>query len=459
MLKQKKSDRLLALIRDNKSMSLRQQLHLVALLSLPGILAQISNIIMQYIDASMVGSLGAEASAAIGLMATSTWLFWGTTSSAATGFSVQVAHLIGAKKEAEARQVLRQGISSTLVFSFFIAIVALSISPFLPLWLGGGEEISRDASLYFFIFALSLPIYQINFLAGSMLRCSGNIQVPSVLNVMMCVLDIVFNYIFIFRFNLGVMGAALGTLCAELITASLMMYFLCCKSEQMAIISEKGSFRPTKEVVMKAVKIGLPMGVEHVVLCGAQILTTVIVAPLGKFAIAANSFGVTAESLCYMPGYGVADAATTLVGQSIGAKRKELVKRFADITVLLGIAAMTIMGIFMYFAAPLLMDILTPVAEIRSLGISALRIEAFAEPMFAASIVCYGIFVGAGDTLVPAVMNLGSIWLVRLSLAALLAPVMGLDGVWLAMCIELIFRGLIFLCRLKWGNWIKIKQS
>lgn len=155
-----------------------------------------------------------------------------------------------------------------------------------------------------------------------------------------------------------------------------------------------------------------------------------------------------------MPGYGIAEAATTLVGQSLGAGRKDLTLRFARITVGMGMAVMTVMGIVMYVAAPLMMDIMTPVAGVQSLGVMALRTEAFAEPMFAASIVAYGVFVGAGDTLVPSVMNLFSIWAVRLTLAAWLAPSMGLQGVWLAMCVELCFLGVIFLVRLQGGKWL-----
>ena len=187
-------------------------------------------------------------------------------------------------------------------------------------------------------------------------------------------------------------------------------------------------------------------------------MTTVIVAPLGVFAIAANSFGITAESLCYMPGYGIADAATTLVGQSLGAGRKDLTRRFARITVGMGIIVMAVMGIVLYAGAPLIMSSMTPDLEVQRLGVEALRIEAFAEPMFAAAIVAYGVFVGAGNTLVPCLMNFFSIWAVRLTLAAALAPSMGLNGVWLAMCIELCFRGIIFLIRLEKGNWMKIKQ-
>ena len=213
-------------------------------------------------------------------------------------------------------------------------------------------------------------------------------------------------------------------------------------------------FKPTERVLRKALKISLPIGCERVIMTGAQICTTMIVAPLGMFAIAANSFGVNAESLCYMPGYGISDAATTLVGQSIGAKRPTMAKRFAHICVTMGITVMALMGVVMYVAAPLMMRIMTPVPEIVNLGVEALRIEAFAEPMFAASIVCYGVFVGAGNTLIPSCMNLLSIWVFRITLSVILAPKMGLNGVWLAMCIELCLRGILFLIRLKSGKWI-----
>lgn len=194
-------------------------------------------------------------------------------------------------------------------------------------------------------------------------------------------------------------------------------------------------------------------------ICGAQIMTMVIVAPLGVFAIAANSFAVTAESLCYMPGYGIADAAATLVGQSLGANRVRLAQSFAYLTVGTGMVVMTFMGVLMYLFAPQIIGIMTPVEQIRDLGAKVLRIEAFAEPMFAASIVAYSVFVGAVDTLVPCLMNLLSIWGVRLTLAAVLAPKLGLRGVWIAICIELCFRGIIFLVRLFRKRWLRRYES
>lgn len=476
-----RSDELLALIRNGEEMTLGQQLQLAVRLSVPAIIAQLSSIVMQYIDAAMVGHLGAEASASIGLVSTTTWLFGGLCVAAATGFSVQVAQKIGAGDFSGARSILRQGLFTALIFSIIVAATGIAISGELPRWLGGDASIRSNASLYFLIYSLFIPALQMNYLAGSMLRCSGNMRVPSIAGVAMCVLDVIFNFFLIFPSKeykiwdmsftvpgagLGVEGAALGTALAEALCAAVLLWYLWTRSKelrlsagishpQIADTKVVESFRPQAATLKNALKIGLPMGLEHAMICGAQIMTTIIVAPLGVFAIAANSFAVTAESLCYMPGYGISDAATTLVGQSIGAGRKNLTRRFANITVIMGMCTMGVMGVLMYFFAPEIIGLMTPVTEIRDLGVMALRVEAYAEPMFAASIVAYGVFVGAADTLAPCLMNLFSIWGVRLTLATLLAPPLGLKGVWIAMCIELCFRGTIFLIRLSGKRWMK----
>ena len=298
-------------------------------------------------------------------------------------------------------------------------------------------------------------------LAGSMLKCSGNMKIPSVLNIGMCVMDVIFNYFFIYILGLGVMGAAIGTGVAILITAILMLYFLLVKSKMLSLVGRPGSFKPKSDTVSTAFKIGAPMGLQHMLMGGAQIVSTLIVAPLGTIAIAAHSLAITVESLCYMPGYGIAEAATTLVGQGIGAGQRLLTRSFAYLSVSLGITIMTVMGIMMWIFAPELMGIMSPVEEVIALGTDVLRIEAWAEPMFAAAIVVNGVFIGAGDTFIPAIMSLASMWAVRLTLAATLAPKYGLKGVWTAMAIELFFRGSIFLVRLFKGGWsekLKIKS-
>lgn len=459
----KMKDLLLSMIRSGQPLTFGQQLRLTVILSVPSIIAQLSAVVMEYIDAAMVGSLGAEASASIGLVATTTWLFWGLVSSTSTGFAVQVAHCIGAGHNDEARSVVRQALVAAVSFSVIMAAVGCAVSGVLPVWLGGDSAVCPGATSYFRIFALSLPFLQLYSLAGGMLRCSGNMLVPGVMGGVMCMLDVLFNALLIFPSRtmtvagltfgvpgagLGVTGAALGTALAEAVAMAVLMWYLLRRSPELRLRDTVGSFRLTSGCLRKAMHIGLPMAGERVVLNCAQILTTIIVAPLGTAAIAANAFAITAEALCYMPGYGIAEAATALVGQSIGAGRRRLTRSFARITVGTGMTVMTLMAVVMYVLAPQMMAFFTPDDTVRSLGVTALRTEAFAEPMFAAAIVTYGVFVGAGDTLIPCCMNLLSIWAVRLTLAALLAPTMGLHGVWIAMCVELCFRGTIFLVRL-----------
>lgn len=464
-----KDNTLLAMIRNGREMTGSQKLKLIALLSVPSILSQLSTTVMLYIDASMVGSLGAKASAAIGIVQSTTWLFGGLTSAAAMGFSVQAAHFIGANDFVKARRVFRQGIMATMLITLFLTAACLMIAAPLPRWLGGGSDIAGEASVYFAIYTVSLPVFQIGILSSGMLKSAGNMRVPSIVSILMCLLDVVFNALLIFdshRFTLlghdvfvpgagmGVAGAALGTAMAYIITGTILIWFATVRSLELSLKKEKWIFSPQWDCLRNAARISLPMGAQYVMMSGAQIVSTMIVAPLGNFAIAANTFAIAAESLCYMPGYGIGDAATTLVGQSVGAGRRDLARSFAFRTVFLGMAVMALISVVMYIAAPQMIGIMTPVDEIRVLGTGVLRIEAFAEPMFAASIVAYSVCLGAGDTLVPAVMNLASMWLVRLTLAAYLAPTCGLRGVWFAMAVELTLRGAMFLYRLISGKWL-----
>lgn len=449
-----KNDILLAKIREGGEITSGEKLSLIVSLSIPSILAQLTSTLMFFIDAAMVGRLGAEASAAVGIVDSTTWLFGSLTGAASMGFGVMVAHAIGANDMEKARRIMRQGFVAVMCFSLLVLALAIGVHWKLPLWLGGGEDIHYDASMYFLIFSMSIPFFQLNSFSGTMLKCSGNMKVPSVLNISMCVLDVCFNLLLIPRF--GVIGAAAGSSLAIVITGSLMCYFAFFRSSLLRLQLDKvRHWTPQRKYLFKAAQLSLPMALQYCLMNGAQMISTVIVAPLGNFAIAANCFAITVEAVCYMPGYGIADAATTLVGQSVGARRFELCKSFAWRAVTMGMAVMALMGVVMYIFAPELMGLLSPVGEIIQLGVDALRVEAFAEPMFAAAIICNSCMIGAGDTLIPACMNLGTMWGVRLTLASVLAPIWGLVGVWTGMAVELSARGFIFLCRLFSGKWLK----
>ena len=446
-----------------------EQIRLVLALSLPAILAQLTSIAMQYIDAGMVGSLGATATAAIGLVSTTTWLIGGTCIGISAGFYVQVAQLIGARREKEATDVFRQAITMILILGLIIGSVGVAISGGLPVWLGGAEEIRKEATVYFLIYSLSIPFSMMRQLSAGMMQSSGDMKTPSILSAAVCILDVIFNFFLIFPSRhinmagfslfvpgagLGVKGAALGTTLSDIVIALIMFYAVAFRNKKISL-KTGGSWRWNKKTIVTAFKIAVPMSFDQFFMCSAYVAGTFIIAPLGTVVVAANTLAITAESLCYMPGYGIGAAATAIIGQTIGAARKDLTKSFSRVSVYMAMALMGATAVFMYILAPFAFSLLTSDPEVAALGTKVLRMELIAEPLYGASICCAGVFRGAGDTLRPSILNLVSMWGVRILLAAILVPHLGLEGYWIAMAIELCFRGIIFLIRLYRGKWMK----
>ena len=444
----------LAQLRTGAPLTTRQQMSLTLQLSWPAIMAQLATIIMQYIDAAMVGRLGATQSAAVGLVASTTWLFGGLSYAAAMGFNVLTAQRVGGGRLAEARNILKQALVLCLAFSVVMAALAAALSAPLPGMLRADRDIWQDASAYFLVYSLFLPALQLDNVAAGQLQATGNMRTPGICMVVMCALDVVFNTLFIFPSGtvrlgslslpgagLGTAGAALGTGLAELVAGLYLLYFVLRRSPVLRL--EKGEhLRFNRPQLCTMLCIAAPVASEKVILTTAQIVST------------ANSFAITAESLCYMPAYGIQSAAAMLVGQSVGAGRRNMARRLGWVTVLIGVAVMIITGGLLYILAPQMMAILTPNPDIIALGARVLRIEAFAEPLFGASIVAGGVFQGVGSTLIPTLFNLGTMWGLRIPLAWLAAPRWGLPGVWAAMCLELCVRGVLYLTRLVGKRWL-----
>lgn len=457
-----------ALLQEGRAPTRREEISAVLALSWPAIVQQLMLTLVQYIDTAMVGSLGPNATASVGVVSSSVWLFNGLLGAAATGFAVQVAQHIGARETERARNVVRESMLFSLLFGVFMGSAAAALSFPLPGLLGAEEAIRPDASAYFLIVGCSMPFLMAINLMSSLLRCMGDTRTPMLFNITLNIFNTIFNFLLIYEpreasvfglrvflpgAGLGVPGAALGSALASLLVALLFLRRFLSRDFPLRI-SLRDRFRFTRDCLSAMIRIAIPQAMAHTASCGAQIAVTVIVAGLGTQAVAANSLAVTAEALCYQPGYGVSTAATTLVGQSIGAGRRDLAVRFARVSTLLGMAIMTGTGLLMFLFAEPLIGMFTPDADVMRLGASVLRIEAFTEPLFAASIVASGAFSGAGDTKWSFAANLLSMWGVRLPIALLLIGSLGLTGMWIAMACELSIKGLVFLWRLRSKKWL-----
>jgi len=458
-------ERLSARMRQGETIPLRDTAGVVLMLSIPSILEQIVVTAMEYIDAAMVGHIGAEATAAIGIVSSSTWLLHGILVGLYNAFSIQIAQYLGADRQQDARGVLRQAMLFNLAAGLAAAAFGIGISGHLPGWLGADVSLQANASAYFAIWSAALPFTMAMGMYTSMLRASGDALTPGLISVLVCVLDVVFNFflinptrtlwgITVWGAGLGVPGAALGTALATVVGGLLALCILLFREGPLCI-RKPGSWKITRACIRNLGKVGVPLAAERAALSSAQVLQVRIVSQLGTVAIAANSLGVSAEGLCYMAGYGIQGAAIALIGQAVGAHRKDMAKRFAWLCTLMGMGIMTLTGAGLFAFAPALMSIFTADAAVIALGARVLRIEAFAEPMFGASIVASGAMQGAGDSTACFVLNIFSMWCIRLTLAFLLAPRLGLMGVWGAMCCELSIRGLLFLIRLARGKWLE----
>lgn len=478
---------LLSRLRSGAGMGRRERLRLTLLLSMPAILAQFSSCMMSCIDAAMVGRLGSAQAAAIGLVSTTTWVFGSFCYANSSGFSVQIAHRCGAGDFPGARRIFRCGLLAVLAASILLSLLGAGIHQSLPRWLGGSPEVLEDAAAYFLIYALFIPVFQTAVFAQASLVASGNVKLPSIVSILMCVADVALNYLFIFILDLGVRGAALGTGLAMAMAAVFLLAYASGRSpeigrraagpalaegggpedsgrgaargeragtdpETLGAASVSGAVRGT---LRNALGICWPLWLQNLISRGAYVAATVLIAPLGTVAIAANSFAIIVEGFCYLPGYGMQDAATTLVGQSLGAGRRDMAGSFARITIATGSAMMTVLAVLMWVWAPQMMGLLSTDPEVISLGARCLRIEAWAELLYGVGIVAYGCCVGAGDTLVPSAINLLSMWVIRLGLALLLIPPLGIEGYWVAMAAELSVKGIVFAVRIRRGRWMK----
>ena len=467
----KGNDRISSILATPGMPHLRSTLLSVLFLAWPAIIEQIMLTLVQYVDTAMVGSLGSGATAAVGITSSTTWLFNGFFNAAAIGFSVQVAQHLGAGRQEDARRVTWQALRFVCIFGVMMGAIAFVLSFFLPTMLGADPAIRGDASLYFRIIACAMPFTLGSNMFSAIIRCSGDTRTPMILNVMINVLNVILNTLFIYsprtvtlfgsQFYLwgagwGVGGAAFASGLSTALGACMFLLVIFRKKSPIQI-SIKQRYRFERLCLLTAWKLGLPAALERSTLSVAQIVITALITGIGTVAVATNHLAVTAESISYLPASGVAVAGTTLVGQAIGAGRKDLAQRFARTVSWMGVVIMTFGGAVLFFFAPQLIQIFSSDPEVIDLGSQVLRIVAFAEPLFGASIVASGALRGAGDSKGPFLINLATMWGVRITLSLVLVGRLGLIGVWLAMAAELCVRGLVFMIRLYRGKWLHIE--
>ena len=430
-------------------------------LALPTAGEQMLNMTVGIVDTFLVGHIGAAALASVGLA--SQWVFLTNAFFGAIGVgsTVLIARSIGAKDSDLANRTLRQSILVAGFIGIISTILGLALAQPAVALMGAEPETLRLGTIYLRIVAAVFLPATLMFISNAAMRGTGDTRTPLKIMLIVNAINIVVAWSLIngaFGLpRLGVAGSALGAATARLSGGLLAVGTLIRGRGNLRLTFP--TFLPDWDLIRRILRVGIPSGVEQLLFRFGQMSYARVVASLGTAAFAAHQVALNAESLSYMPGFGFAVAATTLVGQSLGAKDPEQAERNGYTAFTMGALLMSVMGIvFILFPRPLI-SFFTSDPEVIALGITPLRIVGLAQPALAATMIINGALRGAGDTRYPLYIVAGCIWGIRVPLAILFVTVMGLglQWAWVAMCADLFFRGLFAFLRYRGGKWKAIE--
>lgn len=437
-------------------------------LSWPAIIEQILNTMVSYVDTAMVGVLGAVGSAAVSVNGPPIWLIHGVMAGVGVGYSVQVSNAVGAKDPDRVRQVIRQAFLAAVVCGVLACGLYEALGGAIPYWLGAKPEVLPHAANYMRIYCAALPLNSLLIVFGAVLRCMGNTKAPLIFNTATNLLNLVLNFFLIYptrQWNgmvipgagWGVEGAAIAT-AISIVCAGVPAAVTAFRQHGYTTSLREGLL-PDRAIIRRAVHLGVPSAIERAVVNLGQIAMTALVGhALTTAALAANNIATTAEGLCYLPAYGIGYAAIALVGQSVGAGKREDAEAYGSLTGAIGFLLCLVTGTLLFFFAPALASLFNSDAQVVAEAALALRVVAFSEPFFAVSIILTNALRGASDVKFPLMVGLAGMWLVRVPLSCLLVLHfdLGLAGVWGGMAVDLILRGVLCIWRWRSGKWLRL---
>jgi len=431
-------------------------------LAWPVIVEQALNTLTQVVDMMMVGRLGAAAVTAVGLSIQPLFFALAIGISISVGTTALVARFIGAGDEEEAGRTLQQSLLSVGVLTIIISIIFFQLAEQVVRFMGAEAEVVPLGTTYIRILVPGLMFMFIGFVLTSALRGAGDTKTPMKVNLVLNIINVFGNYVLIFGRlgfpEMGLNGAALATTFARSLTGVVLFIYVFKPNAAVTVLKEN-FFIPDLQRIKRILNIGYPAALEQLVMRTAQILFVRVVAGLGTVAFAAHQIAINVESISYMPGIGIATAATTLVGQNLGAERPGQAERSGHQAWQLGALIMGGMALLFFFIPDLLMRLYTDDPAIISQGALALRIVAFAQIPMGTQFIYAGGLRGAGETRSVFYSTAISSWIGRLGMAYIFIEFMdmGLAGAWLAMVIDWSMRGGYVFYRFKLGRWKELE--
>lgn len=422
-------------------------------LSAPAIIEHIMSTLLQYVDTAMVGHLGEQATAAVSITTTITWLIGSAQYAAGTAFLALIAKAVGANHQEQIQKDSSHALFISIVIGVVLGGISIVLSPFIPIWMGAEKTVQKSASIYFLIISIPMIFRAMTTILGCAIRATKDTRTPMYIGIAENVLNILLNYLFIYVFSLGVIGAAIGS--AVSYTASGLVMLVAFKKNSVlypaCAAKQKTRFKPDSKVLKECAKIGLPLLATNCTSCLGYVFFAALVSSMGTVTFAAHSIAVTAESLFYTPGHGLSIAISTLCGNALGERDEEKLKLLKKGGVIISTVLMCVSGAVLYFTAYPLMCLFTTSQRVALLGSQMLKLVAFSEPFFGLKIILEGIYNGLGKTKYPFYVETFSMWCIRILFTFFCVKIWHLDlqYVWYCMIADNVFKALVLLIPLK----------
>ena len=432
-------------------------------LAWPTMLEQLLQTAVQYIDTAMVGSLGTQATAAVGATTTVNWLIGSTISALGVGFLSFIAQAYGAKDREAAAKAVMQAVIVTVVCGLTFTALTLGLSGYVPVWMRVDEDIRELAGRYFCILYLPMLPRTASIIFGTVLRAAGDTKSPMKIGIWVNILNVVLNFFLIYptrqigRYTvpgagMGVIGAAAASAAAFAfggIAISVVLW-------RHPLVSPRGQkFRPDWTILRPCMKVAMPNMLQRFGTSLGYVAFASMINALGEVATAAHTIANTVESAFYIPGYGMQTAAATLAGNAYGARDRQRLKELAEMFIPIEVVLMMLSGGALFLSAPALMGLFSQSSEVITLGTTVLRMVALSEPCYGFSIIVEGMMQGLGNTRKPFAYNILGMWGVRIVGTFICTTFFGggLVAAWGCMIAHnLLLFVLFLLCYLR-GNW------
>ncbi len=401
-------------------------------LSIPTILEEMLATLLQYVDTAMVGRLGENATAAVSVTTTVTWLINSIPSAISVAALSLIAKAVGSGDRERIRRISGQVLMLAAGCGFLVGCVSTVLSPFIPVWMGADESIQRQASVYFFIISVPMLFRACNSILGASIRATKDTRTPMLINLSANLLNVVLNYLLIYTLEMGVTGAAVASAVSYALSGTCM--FIAYRRNSL-LRWEWQKFKADGAVLRDCARVSIPVLGTNVASCFGYVVFASLVTGMGNTVFAAHSIAVTAETIFYIPGYGLRTATSALIGISLGEGNRKKFETVGGLSVLITVSMMFLSGVILYFSAYPLMSLFTNSDRVARIGSEMLRLVAFSEPFFGLMVVMEGIFYGLGRSRYPFFVETFSMWGVRILLTFVCVRVWNLElrEVWYCM--------------------------